>query len=95
MSSFQRSAPRAGYRAEIGGDGGPSDSIDLDFDTDIDAVKAAFGTSSPFGHTLGRGRRFIGYFDAGERRLEALYPEFHVDVPATSSPRRLRPKARG
>jgi hypothetical protein len=43
--------------------------VDLHEDSDRAAVFAAFGAASPYGHSLWRGRRFLGYFDGGEGRF--------------------------
>jgi hypothetical protein len=85
MRTSQKRVPRASYRAQVGEGAGRSDIIDLDFDTDIEAVYAAFSASSPFGHALGYGRRFIGYFDSGDGRLDALSPRIHVGSAVTST----------
>ena len=84
---------RPSYRAQVGTAGGWSDSIDLDFDTDLEAVYAAFSTSTPFGHVLGHGRRFIGYFNPGDGRLDAMSAHLGAHAPAQPS-RRDTPTAR-
>lgn len=87
--SAQTRAHNASYRAQVGEAGGSSESVEIDCETDLEAVCAAFGTPSPFGHALGHGRRFIGYFDAGYGRLEALSRELRASPPrAMSSQRR-------
>lgn len=86
--TFRRRTRRANYRSQVGEAGGSSESVDLDYEADIEAVYAAFGTSSPFGHALGCGRRFIGYFDAGGGRLEGLSRLHAPPPPARSSLRR-------
>jgi len=85
MTASRKRARRSSYRAQVGAVGGSSDSMDLDFDTDMEAVYAAFSTSTPFGHVLGHGRRFIGYFDAGDGRLEALSSRIRAHSAATPS----------
>jgi len=85
MSASRRRVREASYRAQVGAAGGWSESMDLDFETDIEAVYAAFSTSTPFGHALTHGRRFIGYFDPGDGRLEALFPDIRAHAPATPS----------
>ena len=87
----RRRARDASYRAQVGEASGSSESIDLDYEADIEAVYAAFGTLSPFGHALGHGRRFIGYFDAGAGRLEALSRDLHAPPPPARSSQRRRP----
>jgi hypothetical protein len=90
MTSRRRTR-RADYRAEVGEADGSSESVDLDYEADIEAVYAAFGTWSAFGHALGHGRRFIGYFDAGAGRLEALSRDLHAPTPPARSSQRRHP----
>jgi hypothetical protein len=57
-----------GYHAQVGGVGGSSERIEIDEEGDLHAICAAFGASSRFGHALGDGQRFLGYFEAGNAR---------------------------
>lgn len=53
----------AGYHVRVSGIGRTVETVKLDEDADWQAVSVAFGASSPFGHSLWKGRRFLGYFD--------------------------------
>lgn len=76
MSGSRRSpAAASGYHAQVGGMGGSSERIEIDEDAELHAICAAFSASSPFGHTLGKGRRFIGYFAPGDLRTARERPE--------------------
>jgi hypothetical protein len=48
--------------------GGWSERMELDEESDLGAVFTAFSATSAFGHTVGHGRRFLGYFEAGDGR---------------------------
>lgn len=89
MSAARRRPPVArGYHAQVGGLGGSTERIDIDEEADLNAICAAFSASSPFGHALGDGRRFIGYFEAGDRRTAMEAPE-----PPLGRRRPMRPAA--
>lgn len=57
------------YHARVGGLGQIAEIFPIDRDTDDEAIDSAFAACSPFGHSLWDGRRFLGYFDAGEGRM--------------------------
>ena len=57
------------YHARVGGPGLTAETFPIDRETDDQAIDAAFAACSPFGHSLWDGRRFLGYFDAGECRM--------------------------
>lgn len=71
MASRRTRTP-PGFHVQVGGIGGSSERLDLDLDTDRQAIEVAFSAISTFGHTLGSGRRFLGHFAAGDARLERL-----------------------
>jgi hypothetical protein len=73
-ASARRSAASRGYYVEVGGSDGSSERIDLDEDGDLHAICAAFRASSAFGHALGQGRRFLGYFEPGIHRAARVPP---------------------
>jgi hypothetical protein len=58
------------YHARIGVFGGAVQTIQVDEPDDWQAICTAFGASTPFGHSLWNGRRFLGYFEAGDLRAE-------------------------
>ena len=60
------------YHARVGGPGLTAESFPIDRDSDFQAIFAAFAACSPFGHSLWDGRRFLGYFDAGEGRAPRM-----------------------
>ena len=74
---------RPAYQARVGGEGRSIEMLDLDEDSDREAVLTAFGAASPFGHSLWRGRKFLGYFPPGEGRFGR--------VASAPRPRTLRP----
>ena len=70
------------YYARVGGAGLSAETYPIDRDTDDAAIDSAFAACSPFGHSLWDGRRFLGYFDAGEGRLPRLVAA-HADRAAS------------
>lgn len=59
----------ADYLVHVGGIGRTIETVKLEEDGDRQAVFTAFRACSPFGHSLWKGRRFLGYFEAGEGRF--------------------------
>lgn len=57
------------YQVRFVGADAADDSVRLDEDGDLQAVKTAFSACSPYGHSLWDGRRFLGCFEPGEVRL--------------------------
>jgi len=66
----RRPAVAPGYHAQVGGIGGSSERVEIDEEGDLHAICAAFSATSAFGHALGDGRRFLGYFEPGDARIE-------------------------
>lgn len=62
------------YHALVGGLGMTVERFPIDRETDDQAIDAAFAACSPFGHSLWDGRRFLGYFDAGDGREPRMAP---------------------
>jgi hypothetical protein len=71
----RRPAKARGYHAQVGGLGGSAERIEIDEEADLHAICAAFSADSPFGHALGDGRRFLGYFEPGDLRTAREAPE--------------------
>jgi hypothetical protein len=57
---------------------GDAETLPLDEPDDREAISTAFEACTPYGHTLWEGRRFLGYFEAGDGRRWR-------PVPATAS----------
>ena len=68
---------RPGYSGRVAGVAGTCEEIGLDEDADREAILTAFSACTPFGHSLSRGRRFLGWFEGGDKRIpsEWLVPE--------------------
>ena len=62
------------YRLNVSGPLGVVEEVRLRFDADLAAVHAAFSGCSTFGHSLWRGRRFLGHFEPGDGRLPRAVP---------------------
>ena len=65
---------RPAYLARVAGEGRTIETVELEGESDREVIFAAFGASSPFGHSLWQGRRFLGYFYAGDRRIPPVSP---------------------
>jgi len=80
---------RAGYQARVGAGGRSLETVEIDGDSDREAIFMAFGAASAFGHSLWSGRRFLGYFDGGEGRFGWLsrQPQPRAQARALRRPR--------
>lgn len=77
---------RSQYYARVGGLGSTAETVHLDEDSDRAAIVLAFGARTPFGHSLWNGRRFLGYFDAGDFRIEGERPVRAIAVAGPGLP---------
>ena len=76
----------SGYHARLGGEGRSIELVELDDESDREAVFAAFGAASAFGHSLWRGRRFLGYFEPGQARSGRVTPDLRRQTPRPMRP---------
>ena len=68
-------SPDNTFHARIGSGGrAEAETVEVEVDNERAAVFAAFGAVTPFGHTLWSGDRFLGYFEAGDRRSAGEAP---------------------
>jgi hypothetical protein len=68
-ASSARTRAARSYSVRVGGVAGTAQAIGLDEDDDRDAVMTAFGACTPFGHSLWKGHRFVGWFEPGDDRI--------------------------
>jgi hypothetical protein len=65
----ETSLPDETFHARIGSSSrAEAETVQIDVENERAAVFAAFGAVTAFGHTLWSGDRFLGYFEAGNRR---------------------------
>jgi hypothetical protein len=66
---WETPSPDETFHARIGsGSRAEAETVEVDVENERAAIFAAFGAITPFGHTLWNGDRFLGYFEAGNRR---------------------------